>query len=78
LRPKTEKFSLHFFDVARPKFFQKGKENFLFWIFAKSKKAEAELNNLYFSLFILLAASVPPDPTLAAAWNSQNLNWGML
>jgi len=42
LRPKTEKFSLHFFDVARPNFFQKGKENFLFWIFAKSKKAEAE------------------------------------
>jgi len=43
LRSKTEKFSLHFFDVARPNFFQKGKENFLFWIFAKSKKAEAEL-----------------------------------
>jgi len=28
LRPKTEKFSPHFFDVARLNFFQKGKENF--------------------------------------------------
>jgi len=32
LRPKTEKFSLHFFDVARPNFFQKGKENFCFGV----------------------------------------------
>jgi hypothetical protein len=70
---KTEKFSLHFFDLARPIFFQKGKENFLFWIFAKSKKAEAEQFIYIFSLFILLTASVPPSPTLATAWNSHIL-----
>jgi hypothetical protein len=51
LASKAKQFSLHFFDVARPIFFQKGKEKFLFWI--------------YFSIFILLVASVPPSPTLA-------------
>jgi len=67
LRPKTEKFSLHFFDVARPNFFQKGKENFLFCLsafggeFRKFGTAESE-NNFYFSLFISLAALDPPDP----------------
>jgi hypothetical protein len=48
LRPKTEKFSLHFFDVARPNFFQKGKENFLFWIFAKAKRRKRSYGLYYF------------------------------
>lgn len=40
---KTEKFSPHFFDVARPNFFQKGKENFLFWSSENSERRKTEL-----------------------------------
>ena len=42
--PKTEKFSQHFFWILRaPVFFQKGKENFLFWSSENSERRKAEL-----------------------------------
>ena len=42
LRPKTEKFSLHFFWCRAPKFFSKRKRKFSVLDFCESKKAEAE------------------------------------
>jgi len=52
-------FSTFFLNFARPYFFEKGKENFLFWIFAKSKKAEAELRFINIKKVNLLAPSQP-------------------
>jgi hypothetical protein len=47
---------------------QKVWENFSVLEFREFGTAEAEY--FIFLLFIFLAASVPPDPTLVAAWNS--------
>jgi len=76
LRPKTEKFSPHFFDVARLNFFQKGKENFSVLDFCLSafggrkQKGGSGAKHFIFSLFMLLVAIVPPNPTLATARSS--------
>jgi len=50
-------------------FFKKEKKIFCFGFLRKQKGGSGAIN-FYFSLFISLAASVPPIPTLAAGRNS--------
>jgi len=66
---KTEKFSLHFFDVARPNFFWKGKENFLFW---SSENSERRKANIFRFLSFCIFGRPWPKPTRSrtATWNS--------